>query len=353
MKIFQKNGAALIQAMIDGAEDGTVTVTGNYEIENTVLIPSDFTLVLENCHLRMADNTFCNMFTNANCRTEVGRTPAGTDRNIVIEGRGRAILDGGTYNGLGERNCLQEGRPHVIVNNLLLFTNVEGFRITNLHLRNQRWWAMNFVFCRKGYIGNIDFCANDLWVDETGEHHGFFGEGFTYEKILVKNADGIDLRSGCHDITIENITGFTEDDTIALTALNGYTEKTFHVEGLDPDIHNVIIRNVQSQAQCTIVRLLNQCELKLYNILIDGVMDASANSSHMERGIFAVRIGDAHMYGSRHATKEETYNIAIRNIYSRTATAVQLYGAMTNVTTENINGFDGCEILIDNQARMS
>ena len=29
------------------------------------------------------------------------------------------------------------------------------------------------------------------------------------------NADGIDIRRGCRDIVIENITGFTEDDTVA------------------------------------------------------------------------------------------------------------------------------------------
>ena len=79
---------------------------------------------------------------------------------------------------------------------------------------------MNFFFCRDGYIGNIDFCADDRWVSETGELIHYLGDpafpdrskfenGFTYQGVYIKNADGIDLRCGCHDITIENITGFT------------------------------------------------------------------------------------------------------------------------------------------------
>ena len=48
---FIKNGGAAIQRLIDEAcESGlrAVTVTGLYEIEQTILIPSDFTLTLMN-----------------------------------------------------------------------------------------------------------------------------------------------------------------------------------------------------------------------------------------------------------------------------------------------------------------
>ena len=120
---FTKNGGAAIQAMIDAAcENGSrqAHITGNYEIEKTILIPSDFTLILENCHLVMADDTFCNMFRNVRAGTDAGKTAEGGDRNIIIEGRGRVILDGGNYNGLSERNSEKDGRPHITVNNILL-----------------------------------------------------------------------------------------------------------------------------------------------------------------------------------------------------------------------------------------
>lgn len=361
MKIFKKNGGAYIQNCIDAAAgSGTrrVVVTGNWEIEQTVRIPSEFTVILEDCHLRMADDTMCNMFTNISRGTDAGRTPEGADHDIVIEGRGRAILDGGKYNDLSERNHSKNGLPHISVNNILLFTNVTNFTVKNLHVRNQRWWALNFVYCRCGKIQDIDFLSNPaaLWPD--GAYHDrITREAFpgSYEGILVRNSDGIDLRQGCHDILIENITGFTEDDTVALTALNGSLEKMYSVEGLSPDIHNVIIRNVNSAAFCSNVRLLNQGDIKLYNVLIDGVMDSSQDHPYMDRGIYAVRVGDAnHMYGSRPSTAEETFNITVRNVYSRaSAAAVHLAGAMKDVTLENIRGFDGCPMLVQNKADMS
>ena len=356
---FIKNGAELIQKMIDNAvSDGsnTCTVTGNYEIEQTILLPSDFVLYLDNCHLRMKDNTFCNMFNNVHCRTPEGRTIDGTDRNITIIGRGRAILDGGEYNGLCERNSQKDGRPHISVNNVILFSNVDGFRIEHIHVRNQRWWALNFIHCRNGYLGYIDFLADYTTIDENGVRHEglgmrhYDGSTATYEQVYVKNADGIDLRTGCHDIIIENITGFTEDDTIALTGLYGYSEKTFDVEGLDDDIYNVSIRNIQSSAYCAIVRLLNQGGVKLYNILIDGVFDTSKGSKYMERGGSGVRVGDVHMYGSRHATADETFNITVKNVYSRAGAALRLAGAMSNCVFENIRTFDDAPIVIDNNA---
>ena len=64
---FIKNGGEIIQNIINNAvSDGSMkaVVSGFYEIEKTILIPSDFYLVLENFHLRLGDNTFCNIFTN-------------------------------------------------------------------------------------------------------------------------------------------------------------------------------------------------------------------------------------------------------------------------------------------------
>ena len=364
--------AAALQEMIDLAvRNGTrqVIVTGDYTIEKTVFLPSDFTLILENAHLTMADDTFCNMFRNehspryadweyADCDAaearhaeDIGRTEAGTDRNIRILGRGKAILDGGNYNGLCEGNSTKEGRPHISVNNLLLFTNVDGFTVEGLQMRNQRWWALNFIYCGNGRLRNLDFCSDDTMILPDGSQvHGLRRDA--YGAVYIKNSDGIDLRTGCHDILIENITGFTEDDTVALTGLFGKMEKLYAVEGKSSAIRNVIIRNVQSAAFCANVRLLNQGGITLHNILIDGVMDTSADSPHLDKGIYAVRIGDNHMYGSRHSTPEETGNITVRNVYGRGTSALQLAGAITNLVLDNICAFDGCTVAIDNQAKL-
>ena len=251
------NGSAYITEKIAEAiqnESRNAVISGSYIIDTAIRIPSHFTLILENCHLRLADGVYSNIFVNEHHDTALGKTTDGTDTNISIIGRGKAILDGGEYNGLSERNHMQDGLPPIWKNNLVLFTNVNGFTIKGISCRHQRWWALNFVYCANGYLGDIDFCANDTAIDREGNvYHGI--KHSRYKEILVKNADGIDLRQGCHHITIENITGFTEDDSIALTALDWHLEKHFKVEGLPSDICDITIKNIRTSALCANGRL--------------------------------------------------------------------------------------------------
>lgn len=352
-KKFKENGQAHITALIDEAvKNGsrTATVSGSWVIDKAVRLPSNFTLILQDCHLIMADGCYSNMFVNEHHDTENGKTVDGTDSNISIIGRGEAILDGGKYNGLSEKTQLINGLPPIWKNNLLLFTNVDGFKVEGISCRNQRWWALNFIYCSNGYLGNIDFCACDIGVDENGqEYHGL--KRSKYGQVLVKNADGIDLRQGCHDIVIENITGFTEDDTVALTGLNGRLEQAFSVDGLPSDICNVEIKNVRSSAFCTNVRLLNQGDVRLHDVLIDGVYDMSSDSPYLDRGLYAVRVGDLHLYGTRHATEDETYNITIRNVRGGGDYVLSLAGAIGNLTMYGIEAMNGAKMLLDNRTK--
>jgi len=350
-KIFLAGGYSYITSLIREAvanESRTATVEGNWWIDREIRLPSNFTLILRDCHLRMTDGSFSNLFVNENHGTEIGKTVRGTDRNINIIGLGEAILDGGTYNGLSEKTQLKNGLPPVWKNNLLLFTNVDGFKISGISCRNQRWWALNFIFCSNGYLGNIDFRANDTAIDADGnEYHGLVRD--SYAQALVKNADGIDLRMGCHDILIENITGFTEDDSIALTALNGVLEKTFFVEGLSKDLCNVEIRNIRTAAFCTNVRLLNQGGTTLHDILIDGVRDMANESPYMDRGKYAVRVGDTRLYGERHATEDETYRITVKNVCGGGEAVIALAGEMRDFVMYGIEAFGDAKMLLDNR----
>lgn len=337
-KHFQPGGAAYISAAISQALDKgsrEAVITGCWEIDRETRIPGDFTLILENCHLRLADGVYCNIFVNRNHDTQTGRTVAGRERNIRILGRGEAILDGGNYNGLSERTAGRNGLPPIWKNNMILFTNVEGFHIANLHCRHQRWWALNFIYCAHGVVENIDFRACDIGVDENGNrYHGLIRD--KYEQVLIKNADGVDLRQGCHSIVIRNITGFVEDDSVALTCLNGGMEQRFAVEGLSPEICHVTVQNVKTAAYCSNVRLLNQGGMILHDILVDGVEDMSGECPFLDGGIFGINVGDVHMYGSRHSVSGETYNITLRNIRHRGVAAVRLAGVIDNLIMENI-----------------
>lgn len=340
-KIFMKNGGKLIQDMIDNAVDTgkkQVTVTGNYLIEKTILVPSDFTLTLEDCHLKLADGTFCNMITNKNTYTDLGRTLEGTQRNIVIEGKGTAILDGGTYNGLSELTSLKDGNPHISVNNTLLFTNVDNFVVRNLHVCNQRWWGLNFIYCTNGHIHDIDFLADYTRYDESGNLvPGLGWETLGGQAVAhIKNADGVDIRTGCNNILIENITGFCEDDTVAVTALAGKMEREmFIVEGVPFEIHDITIRNINACSLCAIVRLLNDSKTKLYNILVENVTDTVESFPYLERCLCGVRVGDA----GRFPGLDDTHDITVRNVTTTAHHVLWCGGGITNLTAENITGF--------------
>ncbi|MBQ4289932.1 MAG: hypothetical protein II719_01935 [Clostridia bacterium] len=353
---YLRNGGAELNRRIrtildDPSRPRTLRVTGCFEIEEPVLLPSDFTVILEDCHLRMAEGVYCNLFRNLGAEQ---RLP---DRNIRILGFGEAVLDGGPYNGLSERNAGQNGLPEIWNNNLILFANVDGFSIEGLRLEKQRWWAVNLLFCRNGTLRNLDFCADDRRIEEDGSLVPYLSlQGDGYSRCYIHNADGIDLRCGCRDILIENITGFTQDDTVALTALPGRLEAAFRPcedenDGAD-DICRVTIRNLSCESLCSIVRLLNQGGPRLYDIQIDGVRDTSQGSVHMDRGICAVRIGDTGLYGSRQPVPGETHHISVSNVSSRAECALSLAGVISDLTVSNLAVFDGGNELILNRAEL-
>ena len=91
--------------------------------------------------------------------------------------------------------------------------------------------------------------------------------------------------------------------------------------------------------------------IKLHDIEIDGVYDMSADCPHMDRGLYAVRIGDVRLYGSRHATPDETYNIAVRNVRGGGDYAIALAGSIRNLTTENVEYFGGAQLLLDKRTQ--
>ena len=62
---FIKNSAKYIQNRINKAilkNKHQLTISGNYEIEKEIILPTQFTLILKDCHLRLKDGVFCNMF---------------------------------------------------------------------------------------------------------------------------------------------------------------------------------------------------------------------------------------------------------------------------------------------------
>ena len=323
-----EDDAAMIQAAVDAAtqEGATVVIpsfnkrTGRHLwlLPRAVLLSTGASIVLDNCTLRQSDESIDNIFRNSICRTPDALKPEYRQYDIRICGIGNAILDGGKYNGINEKNWKQKGID-LFGNCLIHLHNVERFTIDNITLSNQRYWAMCHHFCSEGRVSNITLsCRGDC-----------------------PNQDGIDFRHGCHGILVENIMGLSGDDVVALTALNDRGGDML-VEGMDTSIHNVIIRNVQASGceRRGIVRLLNNFGKKLYNILIDGVIELSEPSDPWRDGS-AVRIGELGYVPSEDklARFGDTYNITVRNIVSRSRHGVFISNTLENALIDNVQMF--------------
>ena len=75
--------------------------------------------------------------------------------------------------------------------------------------------------------------------------------------------------------------------------------------------------------------------------------DTSDTDTHLDGGNYAVRVGDKHLYGTRHSTEDETYNITVKNVLAKSECAIVLAGAMKNFVMYGIECQNGCKMLID------
>ncbi len=380
---FLKDDAAMIQAAADKArQTGAAVViprrnmrTGKdiWLLPRAVKLYTGSSVCLENCHLRQADGCFDNLFKNSAARTEAGKLLSERQYDIRIWGTGNAVMDGGIPNGTTERNLKAGTAPKeayfahpdtMIVNCLIHFSNTERVVIENLRIINQRYWAVTFHYSAQVRISDIHFvsCAH------------------------VPNQDGIDLRAGCSGFIIENISGYTQDDTVALTDLQrpGNFDNYCKVEGMEDDIHHVVIRNVTSNTVCAQVRLLNQFGNKIYNVIIENVQNYAETDpslpgaagyayripngrdyymdsettwavpekywSTFEKNDFragaSVRIGENGYFDPDNpdtvAKPGDTYNITVRNVQSRCRIAAAVSCTLFDSLIDNIQCFGDC-----------
>ena len=303
-----------------------------WTIDKAIRLPSEMTVVLDNCFMVMADDAYSNFFINSNAYLPISLKQEGRQHHISIIGRGNATLDGGKPNDLTEKTSGQNGH-FVMENSPILFINVEYFSVENISITNQRYWGMRFQFCARGSIRNI----------------------FTNVTRDRPNQDGINLRNGCHDIIIEHVHGQTGDDMIALSAID--TEVCANdfgkviVEGLSHDIHDVTIRDISGFAiGHPLVALRNHNGAKIYNITIDTVRDTPmlqhANYEDEERyGI--IRIGNNSYFSERPSEIGETYNISINNVFvNHSKRGIVIMATLKNSRFTNIHAGGSCKSVV-------
>ena len=325
-------------------------------LDSAILLRSHTTLELNNCRLKLSDRCRDNFMRSANCG--VGLTNIQPMQAVHIRGLGNAMLEGadhpratgdsgktlakgeqirpqgrwvpktyGTDAGVAGESQTGDWR-----NISILMAFVEDFSIEHLAIHDSHAWAISLERCAHGTLRDLAFASQQHRVIDGAEQ-------------LILNQDGLDLRLGCHDISVENITGFTGDDLVALTAIPhknktagalDSTEVSGSVEreaGAD-DIRNITLKNIRGYCAGGhhIVRFLNTPGVGLHDILLDGLEDTSP-AGVQDRA--AVKIGDR-VYGGGVAPLGTTSRVTISNVVSKAKSAILIGGSLCDSTLDHI-----------------
>ena len=213
----------------------------------------------------------------------------------------------------------------------------ERFSIENIRMKDSHCWGISLERCAFGRVRDLDFASTQRKMIDGKE-------------ATILNQDGLDLRQGCHDITIENITGYSGDDLVALTnilgahSVAGSTESTVvsaatnRGDGLD-DIRNIILRNVRGHCAGGhhIVRFLNAGGLKIHDVILDGLIDTSGSGGRCKA---ALKIGDSNPKWGGVTPLGDTYRILISNVMSRAQHTILIAGSLSESTIMNVIKYD-------------
>ncbi|MBE7043432.1 MAG: hypothetical protein E7399_08125, partial [Ruminococcaceae bacterium] len=251
----QKTGQAILIPKINQRTGKEI-----WDITKTLLLHSESSVLLQNCHLRLGDGAVCNMFANKNSKIPNAIEENDKQRHITIRGMGNVVLDGGIHNGMYEdngisRKVMKKYPHHISENCMMYFRNVEHLLVENITIKNHRYWGICMYTTSYSRIANIHYESESN----------------------VPNQDGVDVCKGCHDVIVENITGCVGDNMIALLATEDVIYSKVVNNLSDGDIRNITIRNIMCYGVggCALVRLLNHDGYKIYNIRIDNVIETS------------------------------------------------------------------------------
>ena len=352
-------------------------------LDRAILLPQDTTLIIRNTTIKLSDNCRDNFIRSANCG--IGITNPINISNIHIKGEGRAILIGADKprsTGDGEKilanpcpyldedlckyaDWIDEERRKIGAPNFeekhnhsfgtdagkegesqvgdwrnigILLAKVDHFSISGIKIVDSHGWNISLEDCSFGSVEKIEF-----WASMYRNIDGMLQNS--------ENQDGIDLRNGCHDIIISDITGRTGDDVIALTAIaidtpNPLPSGSFcntHVLSSDwknreKNIYNVIIRNVMAYSSlCFTIRLLPGNTV-IKNIVIDNVIDTSPEGHTHGTGL---ELGNLNPNWGLSAP-DSICNLSVSNVVSKANSCISIVSRIkdscfTNIIARNPN----------------
>ncbi|HZH73910.1 MAG TPA: glycosyl hydrolase family 28 protein [Mariniphaga sp.] len=367
---FEGTDTERIQAAVDKAVESSGRViipadnsngTNIWLLDNAILLPGDITVILDNCIIQLSDSCRDNMFRSKNVGE--GIVNPGWNKNISIIGIGEATLKGaanprstgdggkklslnpdadieasgdwrisyGTDAGKADRKHTGDWR-----NILILMAYVDGFKLKNVNIENTHAWAVSHERVINAELSNIRI--------NNPERSTINGKS-----QLVRNRDGINLRHGCKNFRIDNISGKTGDDFVALSTLGLYSEhseggtlnstmvtsRKWH--GPEDDTENVYITNLVCESATRAVAIRANDVAGISQVYVNGVI--------FEGGYNALLVG-GRGYG-RNSQPGKINNVHAMNIMGDGRSLIQIEEPIANCSF--INGLyrgDGDEVVL-------
>ena len=299
--------SAISEAVHNGSNH-LVLQGGDFTISESIKIPSNFHLELDNANVTLGDGANCNIIISANA------DDLSDAENITISGT-NSILDGNyEHQSIDSNSYKRIG--------VLLF-NVKSFDISGIEIKNTHGWAMSFESgCQNGQI-------HDIVINQDGGSI---------------NQDGIDIRGGCHDIEIYNIRGCTDDDCIACTAMLGNVMQVLNNGANGKDIYNIDIHDINMESSyCNVIDLICHDTCKTHDIFIHDIFDCSADGkTFSSSGSYShtIMIGNYdftnYAISGTPGTVDDMYNICINNIVSNSHMGIGIGWACKDVNISNV-----------------
>jgi hypothetical protein len=253
-------GGERIQAAVDAATAETdravVTVgpegpdDGRWLLEETLILPSHTTLVLQNAHLRLTDGVGDNVIRNAAAVPGDGpqdhpgdgtdrdpgenethvqpADPADRDRDVHVVGVGDAWIDGnaaaqhGVVVPLDAHQHDGSGRAfEAFRRNGIDLHRVDGFSIRNVTIGPTNAYAIAPEDVTNGLIANVTF----------------------RQDARTRNQDAVNVGGPAEDVHVENCRGTLGDGAITISSRGTATSHKTVLEG--GDLRHVTVRNCQ------------------------------------------------------------------------------------------------------------
>lgn len=308
----------------------TVVFDGrDYALDEAIVLTSGTHVIIDNCTLKQNDKVFDNIFRGANVIVNPDKPydyplDVLTIENIKIEGRGCAKLIGTDVPRVGYHPGKDEYQKMIgdfwgWRTMMISFAKADNVEISGLELSQTMCWAITFEWSTNIYLHDIAIYAD------------------------TKNGDGIDFRSGCSHCKVENISGYTTDDTVACTALSRGTRYTYPnaksvypmtvaagcVEGYNHDIHDIEIRGIRTGGLHHGIICLAANGDKVYDVTIEDVCE-SGEGARMAVVTLYTGYGDGYTAG-------DINNIKINGVHAKSAKyGVELRADVRRIQIQNV-----------------